>query len=284
MTIQQIDLSSLENLWKAFDVKILLSSTKTRGRLEATTKELARIGLDRDMYLTFINPPSAFLDHYWKTLSAHKRINTWMRENESAFLVSINHYNAISHAFNSGASSVLIFEDDACFLKDTSQISASISAIPKDYEIVLFDHNLSKQTEDATAYFSRVREARSSAIQFIPFPCNLRAATFYALSRTGMATILHNMDILRQKCIYHNDRYFNKCYWTYKDGSCHAYIATTPFAFQRPFQHIATNTCKSDLCLYGAHRIKLGIPLSSYAEVSPDYEQSCSVLARTLAY
>lgn len=284
MTTQQTGLSSLENLWKAFDVKILLSSTRTRGRLEATEKELARIGLDRDKYFTFINPPSALLDDYWKHLCATKRINPWMRENKTAFLITVSHYNAIARAFHSGASSVLIFEDDACFLKDTSLIPDLVSAVPKDYEIVLFDHNLSKMATDASAYFSRLREARTNGTRFINFPCNLRAATFYALSRTGMETMLFNMDISRNKRIYHIDRYFNKDYWVYKDGSCHAYIATTPFAFQRPFQHIATNTCKSDLCLYGAHRIKLGIPLSSYAEVSPDYEQSCSDLARSLAY
>ena len=51
---------------------------------------------------------------------------------------SYDHYTAVMHAYESGANSVLIMEDDCIFINDTSYIQWAFNNYPKEADIVKF--------------------------------------------------------------------------------------------------------------------------------------------------
>ena len=53
---------------------------------------------------------------------------------------SYDHYTAVIHAYESGANSVLILEDDCTFINDTSYIQWVLNNYPKDADIVKFGY------------------------------------------------------------------------------------------------------------------------------------------------
>jgi len=52
---------------------------------------------------------------------------------------SLNHYSAVYKAYEFGCNSILIFEDDLCFIKDKNLIEQSLNNIPKDADFVTWD-------------------------------------------------------------------------------------------------------------------------------------------------
>ena len=53
---------------------------------------------------------------------------------------SYDHYTAVLHAYESGANSVLIMEDDCAFINDMSYIEWAFNNYPKDADIVKFGY------------------------------------------------------------------------------------------------------------------------------------------------
>jgi GR25 family glycosyltransferase involved in LPS biosynthesis len=53
---------------------------------------------------------------------------------------SYDHYTAVIHAYESGANSVLIMEDDCAFINDISYIQYALNNYPKDADIVKFGY------------------------------------------------------------------------------------------------------------------------------------------------
>ena len=70
---------------------------------------------------------------------------------------SYDHYTAVIHAYESGANSVLIMEDDCAFINDTSYIQWALNNYPKDADIVKFGYfyiNFFKNIKNIDDYFS----------------------------------------------------------------------------------------------------------------------------------
>jgi len=55
------------------------------------------------------------------------------------FSCTLNHYSAVYKAYEFGCNSILIFEDDLCFIKDKNLIEQSLNNIPKDADFVTWD-------------------------------------------------------------------------------------------------------------------------------------------------
>jgi len=55
------------------------------------------------------------------------------------FSCSLNHYSAVYQAYEFGLNSILILEDDVCFLKNKDFIERSLNNIPKDADFVTWD-------------------------------------------------------------------------------------------------------------------------------------------------
>ena len=55
------------------------------------------------------------------------------------FSCSLNHYSAVYKAYEFGCNSILIFEDDLCFIKDKNLIEQSLNNIPQDADFVTWD-------------------------------------------------------------------------------------------------------------------------------------------------
>ena len=53
---------------------------------------------------------------------------------------SYDHYTAVIHAYESGANSVLILEDDCTFINDTSYIQWAFNNYPKDADLIKFGY------------------------------------------------------------------------------------------------------------------------------------------------
>ena len=68
---------------------------------------------------------------------------------------SYDHYTAVIHAYESGANSVLIMEDDCAFINDISYIQWALNNYPKDADIIKFGYfyiNFFKNIENIDKY------------------------------------------------------------------------------------------------------------------------------------
>ena len=237
------------------DAAFLITSTVKYARYENAKNELHRVGIHD--FRTVCDAPSAYKDFLYSAFKRENRLNRWVRENKSAFLVTLSHYAAISQAYHTGSERALFMEDDICFLREQDEISEILSGLPPSADIVLFDHNGER---DLPKYTQSLDDARRQNEKFIKFPCDVRTATCYLLSRAGMKYVLNLMNPLANRRVYHNDRYWDVKYW--KPGT--AFIAVTPPAFQRPFSGVATNSTSKALATYATIRERIGIPLEKY--------------------
>ena len=70
---------------------------------------------------------------------------------------SYDHYTAVIHAYESGANSVLIMEDDCGFINDTSYIQWALNNYPKDADIIRFGyHTLNNLNKFKTGNFLKL--------------------------------------------------------------------------------------------------------------------------------
>lgn len=237
------------------DTAFLITSTVTYTRFEHAKSELHRVGIHD--FRTVCDAPSAYYDFIFNVLYREYRMNPWMRNHKSSFIVTMSHYNAISQAYHTGSQHALFMEDDICFLRSIDEISEILHDTPKDADLILYDHSGHR---DVQKYTEAIESARRQNIKFIPLPCDIRLATCYLLSRAGMKNILDLMNPLKNRQIYHNDRYFNMEYW--KQGT--AFIAIPPPAFQRPFDNVKTNSPLETYERVAAIREQIGVPLERY--------------------
>lgn len=63
------------------------------------------------------------------------------------FSCSLNHYSAILKAYEFGYNSILIIEDDVCFIKNKKRIELFFNNIPQDADFVTFDPRFSRQND-----------------------------------------------------------------------------------------------------------------------------------------
>lgn len=165
--------------WNRFDRKVMLYYTEYRNtRAPQMEKELERVGLDgADRQWQYPSP----LDEVMLRSMAHIPCC----ERNGYFNCTMGHYRAIATAYHLGCKSVLIMEDDISFLKDLSEIEATVNSIPEDYDVALLD-SFAIAMKDINAGTVRwLREHRRTNEHWAEFD-ELRSCGCYALSRRGM--------------------------------------------------------------------------------------------------
>lgn len=117
-----------------YDKTYLLCFTGYRERKARVERELARVGIDdAEILWSFPTPYDA-----WEM----KHINhiDFFDRHPGCWNVSKNHYRAIKTAYELGMKSLLIIEDDVRFFIEQERIDKAIADIPKDWDVLMFDH------------------------------------------------------------------------------------------------------------------------------------------------
>jgi hypothetical protein len=116
-------------MWDRFDAVAVLCSTNRLHRQDSIRAELSRVGLAGRVswFWDFDNPFMVRLAHNIRLASDVRDI--------SCFRATMNHYRAVKTLLELGHSHVLVLEDDVRFLRDLDALSASLSAMPADYDM-----------------------------------------------------------------------------------------------------------------------------------------------------
>lgn len=75
-----------------------------------------------------------------------------------------NHYTAIMHAYESGANSVLILEDDCEFINDMSYINWALNNYPKDADYVMFGYADAYHFHNKNGYINTVKSVNKKFV------------------------------------------------------------------------------------------------------------------------
>ena len=162
--------------WDRFDRKFLLtvpSSNRRSGFLNSAEK----LGLSVE---TYYNPIVKIESIGCKRINA---VRTLM-EDPARVSCNLGHYRIIKTALGLGANNVLVFEDDARFLKDKNAISDIIDSMPEDYDVALLDSVNPKNVDPKEMY----EEIKRNEIKkwWYSLPSSPRSFCAYAMSRRGM--------------------------------------------------------------------------------------------------
>lgn len=167
--------------WDRFERKTLLTFTGYKDRYPGMVKELDRIGMkDVHVQWQFPNP-------FESVLLKHLRSKRSLREWNGAMSCAMGHYVAIKTAYHLGCKNCLVMEDDIRFLIDNKEIEASVSSLPEDFGIALFDYTAlnNSSAESSGKVVNDMRRRYCINERWAGFD-NLSSTGCYALSRRGM--------------------------------------------------------------------------------------------------
>lgn len=184
--MQPTDTSTLKNLWDRFDVKFLLCCTKYKTRYESVAPELARVGIT-DYIVQWDVPQTPIKD----ILRAHIKTNQFL-SHLGPFSCCLNHYRAIKTAFELGANSCLILEDDIRFRRNLDFIRETHFLLPSDYDYAQFE-NVKPWEMSFQEYFS-LKDKNLVNKRWRRFS-NLRGGGCYALSRRAMQRMIEILEL-----------------------------------------------------------------------------------------
>lgn len=169
------------NCWNRFDMRFVLTVPSAVERRRKFLEEAERVGLDVDCYY---NPMVPLENLGVRGVPA---VRTFFTE-PARVSCNIGHYRIVKTAFEAGAESVLVFEDDELFLRDTGKIMEIIEDLPDDYDMALLD-SLTPLKIDP-----RVARANLDANRVSEYWCrvkdSLRSFGGYAFGRRGMKWFL----------------------------------------------------------------------------------------------
>lgn len=243
--------------WNRFDAIVLLTSTKTKKRLDRTIPELHRVGITD--FSTIIDTPSPFLDKLCTT--GANLFSKWCREHISSIRVSFAHYKAVSSAYYGGANHALFLEDDVRFLKNAEDVANAAASLPEAFVFALFDHVPKNGDPNYPAFFAGLPfdENGKPNHQWRNLEVRSVCATAYALSKDGMKTFLDFYDRPTEK-IHFNDFYQSPDYFPKE----HSFLSTPPVAIQCLDTGTETNTSRNGLSRYHSTRQQIFKNLSDY--------------------
>lgn len=164
--------------WDRFERKTLLTFTGYMDRAKGVMQELDRIGMrDVNVQWQFPNPFDGVLIRHLNHIR-HLDIAGYMN-------CTMAHYNAIKTAYHLGLKNILVMEDDIRFMEDLDAIDSTVSSLPDDFDVAMFDliPVFLKRGEP-----ERVKSLKESARineRWFEFDI-LRSMGCYAMSRRGM--------------------------------------------------------------------------------------------------
>ena len=171
--------------WDRFDMKISLCFTGNRDRVPPLDAELERVGLKPDLRIWSVPDPSEAV------LARVVRLDKFVRR--AGYLnCTLNHYRAIRTAYDFGARTVLLLEDDIRFLKDLDALAETVDAAP-DAAVAMFDLVCdgapSPTPAEIRAMLDETARDRWAVPQ--PHPCSMACV---ALNCRGMTHFLECFD------------------------------------------------------------------------------------------
>lgn len=240
------------NCWNRFARKSLICFTGYYERFSGISNELNRIGMkDVNVRWDFPNPFEGVL---LKNLKHEKDIASGGYMN-----CTMGHYSEIKTAFELGAETCLIMEDDIRFLKDVEEIDRIVNSLPEDFDIAMFDYFPTRGTShgklDSMKTSRKVNEYWAEFDDMYSMGC-------YALSRRAMeryiwlneAAVLDGKVGMLRICDHFLDRKY------YKKGS-KLYFARENVAIQR-----GSNSSNTSFWRIARSYSRMGIDMSRYSE------------------
>ena len=240
--------------WDRFERKTLLTFTGYRERAATIMREIDRIGMRGvNVQWQFPNPFDKVLIRQLKHIPCLER-GGYMN-------LTLGHYAAIKTAFHLGCGNCLIMEDDIRFLKDCGEIERTVSSLPDDYDVALFDLMPIDMKDCGPDDVIRLRTERSRNGRWAEF-YNMRSMGCYALSRRAMErliwlneAVVTSPEVGKMRIC---DHFLNR---KYLGDQMRLYFAKTNVAVQR--QMGAANSAIDE---YQVRYRRMGLDLSQYAE------------------
>lgn len=163
--------------WDRFGRKTLLTFTGYKDRAPGVLKELDRIGMKE------VNVQWQFPNPFESVLLKHLSHESGM---SSGYMnATMGHYAAIKTAYHLGAESCIIIEDDIRFLKDIDAVSKTVDALPKDFDVALFDMFVHGGIDQEYADYVSCKNSRKVNPMWAEYD-NLLSQGCYAMSRRAM--------------------------------------------------------------------------------------------------
>lgn len=172
------------NCWKKFDKVFTLAFTGLPDRARLLDAELERVGLKAERIWQFPTP-------YDRAIQSVVWCGGGM-QCIPYFNSGMGHYRAVKTAYELGARTCLILEDDIRFLKDLNRLEETVDSTPEDWSVALLD--VLKADKDPISIVQR------SVLQdhVNPHWCrswgNPRSFGCYALTRPAMEWLIGRIE------------------------------------------------------------------------------------------
>ena len=172
------------SVWARFDEIFVITCAKYKERMDYLSAELERVGISKYHLIIDIESPIK------EIVRKHVRTSSFLQQ-KGPFACYLGHYRAIKTAYELGARSCLIMEDDVAFLKDKDTIEAEVEALPDDFDFAQFSHvkPMPMKDEDYVLSLYAVPQNR-----YWKRFTRLRDNGCYALSRKAMKTLIEYME------------------------------------------------------------------------------------------
>lgn len=164
-------------VWNRFDFKAVSLFSGHKERAQSVKAEFDRVGLE-------VTPFWGCQTGYDAVIERNIR-HSRMVGNGAYLNITLKHLQMVKTAYELGAEHALFFEDDIRFLKDLELLEQIVVALPRDFDVALFDWvHRNKATDDDYLAIAGTAQGQDPRL-WVPFR-DLRSCAFYALSRRGM--------------------------------------------------------------------------------------------------
>ena len=158
-----------------FDKVVLLNLAENKNRKDFMFQQFKEFGCEDEitMHTATLHPHCDIIINAFNALGKGK----FTRPNE--FNCSREHYSIVKQAYLEGCNTLLVIEDDVCFLKDKDKIIEYLNHIPNDYDIL--------RMSCVTPYKETVNLLKNNKDYWlIHDDTPMWATAMYALNRRGM--------------------------------------------------------------------------------------------------
>jgi GR25 family glycosyltransferase involved in LPS biosynthesis len=213
-----------------FDKIVILTCSSYPERIASVKERFASIGITD--YEIYIDTPSPMKDVLYRDLT----LSPYMRENRGAFNCTFAHHEIMQQVYESNLNNILIAEDDIAFHKDISFINTTVSSLPEDYDLALFDHTLAKHDTTAIDLINHLKNpspkyaVNNEWTRPSFLVDSFRSSGLYAISRKGIETFQAHFNPTSNITLHQIDHYFQVKY--YPHHSHNFYISRIPPCIQ----------------------------------------------------
>lgn len=241
------------------DMAYLLCFTGYKDRAAPVMEDIRRIGIAPEQIWQFPTPFDKYFSDSVPHIGHFDRHPGWANN-------WFGHYRAMKTAYELGAASVLIMEDDCRFMLDRAKVDEIAADLPVDFDLALFDHFYpSHWGENGKSTYAEWCSRRVTKY-WHPFNGGLFSAACYMLSRRAMARLIWLHESVIDPATPHRmmsltDFWHNRGVLGHE---MHLYFCTPNCAIQRN-PNAGTTRLSGTAGINSVYRY-MGLDLSSYAE------------------